>query len=238
MRVRLLEYMRQDAYKPLAVNDIASELDLEAADIRRLQDLLDEMEDAGEVVRTRVGKYGVPERLNLMVGRLQAHNKGFGFVLATAPGAADVFVSADGLNGAMHNDKVMVRINTGSVEGRRREGEIVRILERATNEIVGTFENRKTYGLVVPDDPRVGYDIFIARKYFSDAKQDQKVVAKITSWPEKKRRSMEGKITEVLGDRQKPGVDILSIIKKQGLPLEFPQPVLREAEAVTADISL
>lgn len=228
-REEILAYMRKSTYKPMTIEELLEVLPIR--DTKKFLKLLAEMEAAGDVVLTRTGKYGLPERMNLVVGRLQGHAKGFAFLLPDQPGQSDVYIKGEDLNGAMHNDRVVVRLYTGRREACRPEGEVIRILERANTKIVGTYEAGKYAGFVVPDDPRIAYDVFIQPGNKQQAKSGDKVVVEITQWPGK-RRLPEGKICEILGPKGAPGVDILSIIRKYDLPEAFPPEVEREAARI------
>ena len=129
----------------------------------------------------------------------------------------------------MHGDKVIVQLTDTGFMGKRDEGEVIRILSRANQTLVGTYEDSNNFGFVIPDDTRIAYDIYIPKKYINGAKTNQKVVVEITSWPEK-RRNPEGKIVEILGNIGDKGVDILSLIKQYKLPEDFPAKVRKEAK--------
>jgi ribonuclease R len=233
----LLDFMGELKYKPMTVNELFEQFDgEESEEFKELVKLLNELENEGKVIRTRANTYGLPERMNLVVGKVQGHAKGFCFVLSEDKSFSDVYISAENTNTAMHKDRVLVRLATKS-EGARQEGQIIRILERANKQIVGTFFSSRNYGFVVPDDKRLASkDIFIPKEEMLDAQEGYKVVAEITNYPEG-RMSAEGKIVEVLGHINTPGVDILSIIRKHGIPEVFPPEVLAEAEQVPETIS-
>lgn len=227
--------MREKAYSLMLDVELCKAFDIKAEDIGHFYAVLDEMERKGEIIKTKKGRYGVPERMNLMVGKLQQNNKGFGFVLSEIEGYSDVFIASTDINGAMHNDRVIARITKKSRDDKRSEGEIIRIIERANSEIVGTFENSKNFGFVVPDDPKINMDIYIPKNEVNGAKDGYKVIAQITKWPEP-RRNPEGKIIEVLGHKDDIGTDILSIIKKYKLSEHFPQKVEDAAERISEEI--
>jgi len=227
----LISYMDEKSYKPLTAQELVSALDVD--NVEEFLMLLNTMEKEGAIVLTRKHRYGLPEKMGLIVGRLQGHHRGFGFVIPDNPMFKDLYISLNHMNGAMHNDRVMVR-PTFSAKG-QAEGEVIRILERHNKEIVGTFEQSGNFGFVVPDDARIYHDIFVPHSDSAKAKNGDKVVVEVTQWPQN-RRSPEGRIVEVLGRRDAPGVDILSIIKKHRLPLEFPEPVLMEAEAIPQEV--
>jgi len=235
-RDTILDLMRDKVYKPLTVNELEMELNIESSDdFRTFVRLLNDLEDEGEVIRTRANRYGLPDKMNLIKGRIQGHAKGFGFLIPETPGEPDVFVSEKDLNGAMNGDTVLVRLN-GTATGKRLEGEVIRILKRDVTQVVGTFQDVTTYGFVVVDDKRMAQDIFIPKEAFNGAAEGHKVVVNITKYPEG-RRSAEGEVVEILGHKNDPGVDILSIIRKFQLPESFPEAVLREAESIPDSIS-
>ncbi len=232
----LLEFMREQAYNPMSYKELAAVFDIQSEDMGYFISLLDEMEQYGDVIKTKKRRYAIPERMNLVVGKLQSTQKGFGFIIPDNTELNDVFISASDLNGAMHNDRVIGRMSRKKGNGKRAEGEIIRILERANKEIVGTFESSKNFGFVVSDDKRIKHDIYIPRGEFNGAKDGYKVVTQITRWPEA-RRNPEGRIMEVLGHKDDIGTDILSIIRKYNLPERFPKKVLRESDNIPDVVS-
>ncbi|MFD1032128.1 ribonuclease R [Metaplanococcus flavidus] len=232
---RLLAFMREDAYKPLTVQEIEEQFGFEDADeFKELVKTLVKLEEKGLLVRSRANRYGVPERMNLMSGKFIGHPRGFGFVAYEEPGHDDIFIPPTEVNGAINGDKVMVRIAESS-GGDRREGAIIRILERGTTQVVGTFQDNKGFGFVVSDDKKMNMDLFIAKDDTLGAIDGHKVVVEITGWPEG-RKSATGMVKQILGHKNDPGVDILSIIHKHGIEIEFPQTVLDEANAVPEEI--
>jgi len=233
----LLDFMREKAYKPMTYQELEKHFGIESAEeFKAFMRLLTELEQEGKVLLTRSQRYGVPERMNLLRGKLQSHPKGFAFLLPDEPDHPDVYIHANDMKGAMHGDTVLVRVTSKSDNGQRMEGEIVRIVKRAVTEIVGLFENHESFGFVIPDDKRINKDLFIRPEGFKGAVTGQKVVARIVRYPEG-RSAAEGEIVEILGHKDDPGVDILSIIRKHGLPEKFPEDVLAEAEAAPSTIS-
>lgn len=233
---RILEYMKEEAYSPMLFQELADALNIEESKLDELKETLEHMEAEGLIVKTRKKRYGLPERMNLIVGRLQGSKKGFGFLIPDNPNMKDIYIPVENLNGAMHNDKVIARITKASIDTMRSEGEIIRILKRANEKVVGTFENCKKYGFVVPDDQRIYQDIFVSREDFGGAKNGYKVVVEITQWPEG-RRNPEGRVIEILGHKNDVGTDILSIIRGHNLPEEFPQEVEAQANKIPDEIS-
>lgn len=228
--------MREKAYSPMLDIELANVFEIEPQDIGDFYAVLDDMEKKGQIIKTKKHRYAAPERMNLMVGKLQVHGKGFGFVLSELEEYGDVFISPSDMNGAMHGDRVIARISKKTADKRRSEGEIIRILERANDEIVGVFESSRNFGFVVPDDTKIRMDVYIPKSEWNGAKDGHKVIAKITKWPEP-RRNPEGKILEVLGHKDDVGTDILSIIKKYKLPEKFPEKVEEQAHNIEDNIS-
>jgi ribonuclease R len=238
LREKILAFMRKEAYKPLAPDDLAAEMGLKAKELADFWPLLAELERDAVIIKTRFGKYGVPERMNLVVGALSASEKGFGFVIPDDPEEADVYIPPDAMNGALNGDRVAARIHGQRPGGKAREGEIIRVVKRANAKIVGTFEASRHYGFVTPDDARLRQDVFVPRDEWGEAENGCKVVVEITRWPEGK-RSAEGRIVEVLGRKGDPGIEILAIIKSHNLSTAFPPEVEAAAarcrDAVGAD---
>ena len=142
MKETILEFMREKAYNPMKYEELLSSLGIKRIkEKKKFLFILDEMEEEGLVIKTKKKKYGVPERMNLIVGRLQSNKKGFGFIIPDGGiVGSDVYVSAEDLNGAMHNDRVIARIIRRSEEGLRNEGEIIRIIKRGNVKIVATLK--------------------------------------------------------------------------------------------------
>ncbi|MBO9129908.1 ribonuclease R [Bacillus sp. 165] len=228
---KLLSFMKEEAYKPLTVKELEEAFGIE--DSTQFKDFVKAlviMEEKGLVVRTRSNRYGLPEKMNLLRGVLTGHAKGFGFVALEEKGMDDIFIPPDQLNGALHGDTVLVRVSAES-SGARKEGTIVRILERGTKKVIGTYTESKNFGFVLPDDKRIASDIFIPKNASMGAVEGHKVVVRLTSYPEG-RLSAEGEVVEILGHKNDPGVDILSVIYKYGLPQGFSEEVMNQANSV------
>ena len=231
----LIEFMKEQAYKPMNLKELAKVFNIKGDEIEDFKKALKYMEKDGLVVKTRTEYYGVPERMGLLVGKLQGHQKGYAFLIPEDD-IDDVFIPASGLNGAMNGDKVVVKTFKEVREGKRSEGEVIRILNRANKTIIGTFEDSKNFGFLVPDDKRIYQDIYIPKGNTRSAHSGDIVIVEITKWPEK-RRSPEGKIIEILGKKGEKGIDILTIIKKYGLPEEFPERVKDYIEEISNEIN-
>jgi len=233
---QLLAYMKEEAYKPLTVQELEQAFHIEdSSDFKDFVKALVLMEEKGLVVRTRSNRYGLPEKMNLVRGRLTGHAKGFAFVIPDEPGMDDIFIPPGEMNNALHGDTVLVRVSS-QTSGTRREGAVVRIIERGLTQIVGTYTESKHFGFVIPDEKKFAGDIFIPKNASKGAVEGHKVVVKLTTYPEG-RMSAEGEVIEILGHKNDPGVDILSVIHSYGLPLAFPEEVLEQANQTPDEIN-
>lgn len=231
----LLSFMREEAYRPMDIQELVAVFDINPDEYKSFKKVLKSMEREGLIVRTKKDKFGVPERLGLITGKLQVHQKGFGFLLPEAEGEKDVFIPSSSMNGAMNGDKVLVQITREDLNGKKREGEVREVLERSNSKIIGVYEDSRNFGFVVPEDTRLNQDIFISKKDRNGAKDGDVVICEIVKWADK-RRSPEGIVKEVLGRKGDKGLDILTIIKKYGLPEEFSEKVLNYAENIEEEI--
>ena len=225
---KLLQYMRDEAYKPLTVQELEAAFGIQdSSDFKEFVKALVQMEEKGLVVRTRSNRYGLPQKMNLIRGKLIGHAKGFAFVVPDEPGMDDIFIPPNETNTAMHGDTVLARVSS-ETSGQRREGSIIRIVERGVQQVVGTYVESKSFGFVIPDDKKFASDIFIPKSASKGAVEGHKVVVKLVTYPEG-RKSAEGEVITILGHKNDPGVDILSVIHKHGLPMAFPDEVLQQA---------
>ncbi len=236
LQSRLLEFFGEEEYKPLTVGEIEDEFGFEdAEEFKELVKTLVRMEGQGLVVRSRSNRYGLPERMNLLRGKFIGHAKGFGFVAPDVEGMDDVFIPPHEVNGAINGDIVLIRVLKESF-GDRREGTITKVVERGQTSFVGTFQANRGFGFVVLDDKKLPMDIFIAKGDTLGAVDGHKVVVEIATWPEDL-KSATGYITKILGHKNDPGVDILSILYKHDIPPEFPEEVVAAAQRVPDEIS-
>ncbi|WP_084411028.1 ribonuclease R [Paenibacillus glacialis] len=233
----ILDFMRETAYKPMTYQELEQHFSIDKAqDFKEFVKLLNAIEQDGKIILTRTNRYGVPERMDLIRGRVQAHAKGFGFLIPDDREHPDVYINANDLKSAMNGDMVLVKVTSKSAAGGKLEGEVIRVVKRAVTQIVGVFQNNEAYGFVLPDDKRINRDIFIPKNAFNGAVDGEKVVVRIVNYPEG-RSAAEGEVAEVLGHKDDPGVDIISIIRKHQLPEGFPEEVTAEAEQAPDSIT-
>lgn len=199
---------------------------------REFKAFIDEMTDAGELVRLKGNRYGLPRDEDLVAGRLSTHRDGYGFVIPDE-GGEDIFIPARYLRENLHGDRVEVRIVERG-RGGKREGRIARTLQRGATTIVGRYEERRSYAVVVPDEQRISHDIVIPRAHAKGAKPGQVVLAEIVSFPTES-RPPEGRVAEVIGWPDDPDVEVMTVVRKYGLPYEFDKSVLAEAQAAAKE---
>ena len=231
----IYEFMCDDMYVPMKLKELAILLQVPKEQRSELKAVMDALEAEGKVHVSQKGKYlkGAGRTLR---GVYQAHPRGFGFV--TIEGETDdIFIPEKETNGALHGDTVEILL-TASPEGKRKEGKIVKIAERGTAKIVGLYQvaKGKHYGFVIPDNQRFLQDIFVPEERAKGAVDGHKVVVELTSYGSDNAKP-EGKIVEILGHVNDPGVDIMSIVKSYDLPVEFPEKVMNQAERVPEEVS-
>jgi ribonuclease R len=226
----IVERIREHVGRPATIRELMRVLKVPKEDRYRFRRRIAQLVEAGELIRIRENRYGLADRMRLVVGRLQVNPRGFGFVTPehAAPGAgADVFVAGVNLHQAMHGDRVAIRLEP--VAG-RPEGRIVRVIERANDDLVGRYEvDESGVGFVLPFDQRVVMDIQIPASAAGDAQAGQMVVVEIDRWPTPTRNPI-GRIVEVIGALGDPGVDTALIIRKHRIPDAHEPPVVAEAD--------
>ena len=228
-RQSILTFMGQAEYRPMRIRDLARALKVRQDAYRNFRRLVVEMVDDGELVELRRKRYGLPGKGGFVTGQVCGHRGGFGFVSVESDDP-DVYIAEKAMARALHGDTVMARV-LGRRRGLNPEGEIVKVLERSKEPIIGTFHRRGKNRYVLPDDGRIHQNILIDPQDDAGAAPGQKVVVGDTSWSSNQRYP-SGKITDVLGYPDDPDLDILSLIRQYDLPLDFSAPVLAEAEQI------
>lgn len=233
---RILAYMESEGYVPIKRRDMRAMLSVPQEDREKFESLINELIAEGRVFETKKGKLASPKDLQMATGTFIGHARGFGFVTPDA-GGEDIFIPASETMGAMQKDRVLYKMLHKAEKGKKADGVIVRILERGQQRIVGTFEaGSKGYGFVVADDKKIAKDIFISRENTKGAVTGHKVVVEITDYGED-RRNPEGKVIEILGHVNDPGVDVLSVIRRYELAVEFPEEVYAEIEHLGTEVA-
>ncbi len=232
----VMRLLTEKTYRPLTRSELESRLSVPEADRAAFSTHLDELIHAGQIVALRGDRIGLPNKMNLLTGVLQAHPNGFAFLVPDKPGerAADVFIGRNDTGDAMHGDKVVVRIERMGRSG-RPEGRVIRVLERRVRRVVGEFQQGTGFGYVVPEEGRHLHHIYIPRGRDKRALAGQIVVAEIRKYPEGN-RDPEGEVMRVIGSRKDPGVDREVVVERHGLSSRFPTEVLTEAKRVPTEI--
>ncbi|MBQ2282714.1 MAG: ribonuclease R [Agathobacter sp.] len=227
------DFICSDLYVPMKIKELVIMLEVSKSDRPQLEYILEELIEEGKITLSKRGKYSKAEIVQ-KTGTFTAHPKGFGFVTIDGE-EEDIFIPPTEVNGALHTDTVEISVTPASV-GRRREGKVLRIVERGMKQVVCTFEQSKNFGFGVPDNPRFGNDIFIPLERSKGAVSGHKVVVEITSYGGKG-KNPEGKVIEILGHINDPGTDILSIVRAYDLPVEFSEKIMHQVENVSNEVS-
>lgn len=229
------DLMCNDMYIPMKIKELAILMNVPREERAALQEVLNSLMTEGKIELSKRGKYSKAEG-TFLVGTFTGNIRGFGFVTVEGE-EEDIFIPETQVNNAMHGDTVQVVLSKGKAEtGKRKEGTIVKILERGVIKVVGTFQKSKNFGFVVPDNTKFLQDIFVPLERSKGAVDGHKVVVELTDYG-KENRKPEGKVIEIIGHINDPGTDIMSIVRGYDLPVEFPDKVLKQADNVSKPVS-
>ena len=229
----LLTLMKDPTYVPMKLKELAMLLGVPKEQRKDLEEVLNELVASGKVGISKKGKYARSE-VFAQTGIFSAHHRGFGFV--TIEGRdGDLFVPPDDTGDAMDGDTVQVIIDENG-RGGRAEARVLKVLKHANETLIGTFEKNKSFGFVIPDNPRITMDIFIPQGKENGAVSGHKVVVRLDTYATRN-KNPEGHVQEILGHINDPGVDILSIVRAYGLPEEFPEDVMEEVSHAPEELS-
>lgn len=235
----VLDVINGELYVPMKVKELAILLNVPKDRREELHYVVNLLESEGKLVITKRGKIMSPDTsaerdgADYVEGIFESNQRGFGFV--RVEGEDDIFIPEAFVHGALHTDRVKVKITGNSKGGQKREGEVVKIVERGTNEIVGIYRQNKSFGFVIPDNLRFTKDIYVPVERSKGAVTGHKVVVKITDFGGKGKKP-EGIVTEIIGHINDPGTDILSVVKAFGIPMEYPKEVLRQVENMPEEV--
>jgi ribonuclease R len=228
---KILSMMKKKVARPMKVAELSRQLGVPETQKREFRSLIKEMAGEGTLIKIRGGRYGLPDEMNLVTGKLHGHPNGFGFVIPDhQQGEDDVYVNRRHMNEAMHKDHVVVRVESEREPG-KPQGRIIRILQRNTTHIVGTYETFGKDGWVIPTESKYFHDVFVPGKSHKGAKNGQIVHVEIETFPTRHKPPI-GKVLEVLGSSNDPNVEIQSIFRKHGVRQSFSPEVLDEARHV------
>ncbi len=223
---KILEFMKDKDYVPMKAKEIAMLMRVPKHEYNDFLTTIGKLELELKIQKNRKNRYHIMEK-NYYEGYYRKNQKGFGFV--KIEGKEEIYIAKENSLHALNGDTVLIEIIEEGNKVKKAEGKIVKIVKHEKDTVVGIFQNNKNFGFVVPDDKNFGTDIYIAKKDFGKARNNHKVLVKITKYPQKGKKA-EGKIVEVLGNVNEAGVDMLSLIKEHKLPAKFPEPVVEEAK--------
>jgi ribonuclease R len=230
----IFDYIKSPGYTPMKLKELAGFFQVPKKEREDFRQVMDALMEEGQIQIDSRGRV-CPSSGNVQKGIFSGTQKGFGFVTIEGE-KEDIFIPEEAALDAMHGDTVQIEIYEERT-GKRREGRVLAVLERGSDRVVGTFHKNKNFGFVIPDNQKLSKDIFIPKEFTKGAVTGHKVVVEITSYGSSQ-KSPEGKIVEVLGHINDPGVDIMSIIKAYNLPEEYPTEVMNQVEKIPEDILL
>jgi len=229
----ILKYLKTKTSKPVGMKEIARNIGVFSGRSGSLRRVLKSLTSSGSIYRTHSGLYGIADRMNLITGEFQGHRDGYGFILPDKSGEADLFIPRRKTMGAMSGDRVIARVESL----KRREGAIIKILERARKRIIGKLCHEKGSYFVAPKGKNLPFDVLVSAGNRNGAKSGNLVLVELTSYPTPT-RPPEGRVLKVLPDADHPGVEIDMIIEEHSLPRSFASPVLKEAKGLSPTIRL
>src|SRR5437762_1609320 len=242
MEEKILKLLSQPNYRPLNASEMLAQLGFQRSDQRKLDHLLARLERSGQIARIKQGKrYALPIEADLIPGRIRINRQGLGLLQPDDPKTKPIRIPHDATSVAMHGDHVLVRRDVVPRKGRpgaaETTGRVVRVLESARKQVVGTLQRSRQFFYVIPDDPRIPQDIYVAppRDIGRPARVGDKVVVELREW-KSRHVNPEGEIVELLGPPDAEGVDMLSVIRQYDLPLHFPKKALHEARSFSETV--
>lgn len=230
----ICDLVNDPVYVPMKEKELAMLLQVSKEDREEFRRLLQELLAEGKLMLTVKGKY-MKSNGKVLTGTFISNSKGFGFVEIEGR-EEDLFIPEDKTNGAFHKDIVEVALLPGR-DGKRQEAQVLKIIARGMTTVVGTFErSRENYGFVIPDNTKLAQDVFVPKEHSMGAVSGHKVVVELTDYGTDK-HSPQGKVIEILGHVNDPGVDIMSIVRGFELPVEFPEKVMNQAARTAQEVS-
>ncbi len=228
----ILDLMNDKTYVPMKFKELAIVLNVTKENREQLDEILKELLDERKISITKRGKYTIAKE-HYIEGYFISNERGFGFVEVEGQ-EEDYFIPADKVNGAFHHDMVLIQLEENQ-SGKRKEARVVKVLSHEIRQIIGYFEKSKSFGYVLPDNQKIAQDIYIPGKFTKGAITGHKVVVEITDYGTKGRKP-EGKIIEIIGHINDPGVDIISVVKNYEIPTEFPQEVMEQVSNIPDEV--
>lgn len=235
IKEKVMGLISEESYKPMKIEELSRIFVEVPSDIGEFDYVLHKMAENGELFINKRDKVGTLETYGMEKGKFCSTKRGFGFVEFDSE-KRDIFIHGEDKNGAFEGDIVVAKVTKTPDGDKRPEGVVVKVVERANEKVVGLFKSSKSFGFVIPDNKKIDQDIFIPKRFFNGAKENDKVVCKIDVWPAEGKKP-EGKITEVIGQSGDRYVEIDSIVRAHGLKEEFPKKVLSQLENIPDSVS-
>lgn len=232
MEKRILDFMNDKSYVPLKAEELAPAMEIEDDKLKLFFDTLRKLERDGRVILSKKKRYCLCQHMQLLSGRIEGKSGGYAFFIPDAEGRGDLFLPSGNLHGALHNDRVLAKVvHSPNVVNGNDEGEVVRILHHANSRILGYYVAKEGGGVVYPEDNRIVCEVAVPKSRNGGAEDGDVVIAEVSSWNNKGTK-VRGKVAEVIGRKNEPGMDMETVIRKFQLPEEFPSAVLENAAAV------
>ena len=225
----VLEFISDKNYRPMKLKEMCTMLGVPRREREELKQVLDQLISEGEAAMDDKGRYKAADE-DVLTGTFIGNTKGFGFVHVEGM-ADDFYIAGENTKNALHGDEVVIQKIAEEKSGRRSEAVVVKVLKRANEMVVGVFEKSKNYGFVVPDNQKIARDIFIDKQNTMGAVNGHKVVVQVLDFGNS-RKNPEGKVVEILGHVNDPGVDILSVVRAYHLPEQFPEDVMAQVAEI------
>ncbi|MEC7641223.1 MAG: ribonuclease R [Nitrospinota bacterium] len=229
----ILKLLKEKTNRPMKMSELIKKLSVPDDQRREFRSIIKEMTTEGSLIKIRGGRYGLPEEMNLVSGTLEGHTNGFGFLVSDLPD--DIYINRRNMGEAMHRDRVVVRVESHGRFDDRLEGKVIRILERKTIMLIGTYQIFEQQGWVVPSEQKFFHDVLIAPKHKNGAKSGQRVCVEITTYPTGHHPPC-GRIIEILGYSNDPEVEVKIIIRNHKLSKDFSYNSVREARQFSSTI--
>lgn len=232
MEKRILDFMNDKSYVPLKAEGLAPAMEIEDDKLKLFFDTLRKLERDGRVILSKKKRYCLCQHMQLLSGRIEGKSGGYAFFIPDAEGRGDLFLPSGNLHGALHNDRVLAKVvHSPNVVNGNDEGEVVRILHHANSRILGYYAAKEGGGVVYPEDNRIVCEVAVPKSRNGGVEDGDVVIAEVSSWNNTGTK-VRGKVAEVIGRKNEPGMDMETVIRKFQLPEEFPQAVLENAAAV------
>jgi len=231
---KILQILKKDPYLTYKPKQLARMLNIGSNQYPQFKNKLKQMVVDGKILKYRRGRLGIGSKITEVIGKLHVKTQGYGF-LVSEDKETDIFISQSNMGTAFHGDIVKVMLFARPSEGKSHEGKVIEVIQRARKNIVGTFQQGKYWGIVVPDELKIQRDFYIAPENTLNAKTGQKVVIHLMEWEDEHTNPI-GKVVEILGDPEKPGVDIESVARSFDLPARFSGRALAEAKKMSVEI--